>query len=87
MKKHKKKEKKTSSDLERALSTSTGESSSQPLGVEKQRSKSPTERDRNDEDGAPVVSYKTEAERRFEEARKKKVKSDLTTFTSYGVTC
>jgi protein FAM32A len=75
VKKHKKKEKKNSPDLERALATATGEpSSQQPLSADKRRSESLAGHDGDDEDEAPVVSHKTEAERRFEEARRKKVK-------------
>jgi protein FAM32A len=82
VKKHKKKKKDTGSDLEKALST--GEPSSRENGqdagnaVEKKRSKrtdsaSPGAEDRQSDGEAPAVRQKTEAELRFEEAKKKKV--------------
>lgn len=77
VKKHKKKKDKGSSDLEKALST--GETSAEHQdgdAVEKQdikrsKSKSPVPEEEVNE--APVVRQKTEAERRFEEAKRKKV--------------
>lgn len=76
MKKNKKKDKKQSSNLEKNLST--GEPSSRPASEpkeDKQLSKrpSPGAEDGSGGDEAAPMRYKTEAERRFDEAKRKKV--------------
>jgi protein FAM32A len=76
VKKNKKKDKKQPSDLEKNLST--GESSSRAVSEPKEdrqlsRRPTPGAEDGPGGDEAAPVRYKTEAERRFDEAKRKKV--------------
>lgn len=83
VKKHKKKKDKVP-DLEKALSTgetTSGEPRDSDAGEkqieQRKKSKSPVQEDDDNEEGP--VRQKTEAERRFEEARKKKVSDSFHT--------
>lgn len=92
VKKHKKKRKDKGSDLEKALSTGetssrTGGEGPQVEGRDKEedeggkeirsRDSSHGEEKEESEGGDANVNYKTEAERRFEEAKRKKVRHTL----------
>jgi len=90
VKKHKKKRKDKGSDLEKALSTGETSSRTGGEGPERERrdredgeegkelrsrSSSHGEEKEESDGGDANVSYKTEAERRFEEAKRKKVRT------------
>ncbi|KAK6078339.1 hypothetical protein SCUP234_12726 [Seiridium cupressi] len=84
--KKKKKDKERSSDLERALSTGDAPSGNE---LEKPTSKKPTKDDDGRPEGEPVeeedepIEYKTEAQKRHEEYKRKKERvEELNTYLS-----
>lgn len=73
VKKSKKKSKKEKSDLEKNLATRESPSTQDPKDPKAEDEPEQAVENGGDDDAEPTTDHKTEAERRFEEARKKKL--------------